>query len=561
MAKKQHGLTALPLGGLGEIGMNMMVYECDGEMIIADIGMTLPNFATEPGADLVIPDITYVRERIKRLKGIFITHAHEDHIGGLQYVWDDLPDAPVFVTPFARCVLEHKLSEMGITDFEDRLVTVNYGDKVDAGCFNVEYVEVTHSTLESSSLILRTPHGIVVHTGDYKLDNNPGFGNKSNVKRLKEVGDEGVLAMLADSTNIFVEGNAGSEGDMLDRLDDRIGGIKGRIFFATFSSNVGRLIKIIELAAKHGRKVCCLSRSTINMVNFAKDSGYFPKNLENTLVEVDQASGMKPSKVLVLASGTQGETNSALSSLALGRVVKGLTLGAKDTVIMSSRFIPGNERTIYNLINNLLKTGANVITDNKGDIHVSGHGGRAETKEMYALLRPQIAVPVHGEYAHLLEHSKFAKEIGVPTQLLITNGKKVYLGPDAPHVVEKENPVWGRNYIDGLNILDDDAYILTDRRKMAFEGLAHVVQVVESATQKMVGYPIVKTKGVIDEDLQRDVLDEASQEAGIALDKLCADGVIENRKQAEDVMRQAVRRTFGRMRKRKPVTIATIVEI
>ena len=565
MAKKKtkktnHGLTMLPLGGLGEIGMNLMVIECDGDMLIVDAGVTFSD-EQAPGVDLVMADIHYVRANIDRLKGVVITHAHEDHIGAMPYIWDDFEGAPVYLTKFARCILEHKLNDIGIgaKSVKDQINTVEVGKPFKVGCFEMEYVNVTHSIPEGNAILFRTPHGNIFHTGDFKLDKTPVLGEPSDLKRIKEIGDEGVLAMTCDSTNVFREEEAGSESDLAERLDDVIRGSNNRIVFCTFSSNLGRLLKVSEIAASLGKKICYLSMSSRNMSGYAKKLGIFPEHVLKNVIDADEAKNVKREDLFVVAAGTQGETRSALWALSKGEMVRGLSLQEGDTIIMSSKMIPGNERAIYNLMNNMLRNNYVVKHEKTHDIHVSGHAGRNEMKEMYDLVRPQIAVPVHGEYAHLKAHAAFAKEIGVPEQFLITNGTKLYLGPKEPCIVEEEN-IHGRNYVDGYNILDQDRFILRERRKMAMEGAAFVTIVIDKKENIIEG-PQVKSRGVIDEKIQGDVIEAAEAEVTKALAASFGNGKIGTKKETEELMRQAVRRAFGRERGRKPHTIPMIVKI
>lgn len=558
-SQKNAGLTALPLGGVGEIGMNMMVYECDGDMVLVDAGIS---FADEyaPGVDAIVPDTYYIRERIRRLRGVIITHAHEDHIGAMPYIWEDLGETPVYVTPFARSVLELKLKEMDIEPAPNQIVTVQSCDITTISKnFTVEYVPVTHSVPEAHSVVLRTPAGNIVHTSDFKFDEKPTLGPKSDLKRFKEIGDEGVLAMLCDATNVFKEESDGTEGDLIKVLEGHVTGAQGALFFATFSSNIGRYIEVAKIAAKTGRKVCFLSRSLRNMVQHARKCGYFPKGLEEHVVEVDEAATLPRNKIMVGLAGTQGEPRSAMTGLSRGDSIKGLQAQKGDTLILSARFIPGNERAIYTMLNNYLQLGVKVLHPKvTQDIHISGHASRSEVRKMYQLVRPKIAVPVHGEYSHLLAQAEIAEEEGAQP-FVITDGTKLYLGPDEPKILEEEAPRYGRNYIDGLNILDDDRWVLKERRLMSLEGLA-TVTVVTDKKGKIKGKPSVKSKGLIDEAIQPDIIKDAQQEVAKVLEDNFG-ACIDEPSKAEDMMRQAVRRIFNRQRGRKPVTVAQVLKV
>lgn len=555
MAKKIQGLSALPLGGVGEIGMNMMVYECDGSMILVDVGVSFPDHYA-PGTDLILPDISYVRENIKKLKAIFITHAHEDHVGALPYLWEDMP-VPVYATPFTASVIAHKKRDLGLGD-EFKLKTVQAGDTIDVGPFTVEYIPVTHSIPEANSLFIKTPHGNIVHTGDYRFDDRPVLGGKSAEARFKEIGEEGVLAMFGDSTNIFSDTELPTESDVAESLDSLLGGMKNRVFFCTFASNLGRVLKMADVAMNHGRKVCLMGRSMHRMLECGRESGLVDQKTMNAFVSSEDAAGMADNKVLVILTGTQGEGRAALNRLSGGQTVGGMTLKAKDVVIMSSKMIPGNERPILNMINRLTKVGARVIHEKSEFVHCSGHGSQKDIAKMYNLVRPQVAVPVHGEYQHLKAHADFAKKMGVFEQFIITNGQKIILGPDHPEL-DKTEYQFGRNYVDGLNILDDDVFVVAERRRMAQEGVISLSIVVDKEDGKVVSGPHITTRGLIDERLQDDLIEQAEDDVLDALTKRLSRADMTHKKQVADVMSAAVRRTFMRERGKKPTVLPQVL--
>lgn len=560
MAKKasKQGLTALPLGGLDEIGLNLMVYECDGDMILVDVGLTFPD-EYAPGTDIVVPDVSYIRENVDRLKGIFITHAHEDHIGALPYLWEELGKAPVYATQFTECVLSGKMAQFDLLPPEYNIHVTKEGERYKAGCFEVEYISITHSVPGSAALVIRTPYGNIVNTGDYKLDRNPVLGGPSNLERIKQIGEEGVLALFSDSTDIFGEGEKPSETELSESLDDIIAGQNKAIFVSPFASNFERILSVSEIAVKHGRKICYAGRSIQNMVQYAKECNMFPDYLLDHIVDMSNASRIAREDILYFVTGSQAQPNAMLNRLSAGENYRGIQIASGDTVILSSRHIPGNERAIQNMMNRLTKAGARVLSGHNAFVHVGGHGHKDETKQIYQLLKPQYSVPSYGTYTHLKEHQKFVEDNKLAKCLFITNGDKLHLAPEEPSIIERVET--GRCYVDGYNILDEDKFILRERRQMSFDGLATVTLGIDFRNKSIAFGPIVKTKGIIDEDLQDDVLETVVAEVERSLSGKYKDGRIDDPLEAEEVMRQAVRRAFGRERGRKPVTVPLVVEI
>ena len=565
MSKQKH-LAALPLGGVGIIGTNMMVYDCDGDLIVVDAGVSFPD-ETAPGVDVIIPDTRFLREHAKSIKAVFITHAHEDHIGAVGYLWDDFAGAPVYASPLAQMVIAGKLQELGIQPKKGQLKTTTVREQYVAGPFSVEYVPVSHSVPESFSLAIRTPYGTIVHTGDYKFDEDAPFGQKTDEARFAEIGKEGVLAVFGDSTNILNPNVTGSEGPVLVHLTKLISEAKGRVFFAAFASHFGRTFEVAKVAAKNGRKVCFLGRTINKFIAHSKVLGYWPKELNNWVVDAEEAAGLPAEKVFVFASGTQGESGSSLTRLSQGADVRGLKLKQGDTVIMSSRMIPGNERGILNVINGLNTITTNVVTElTDRETHVSGHPGRPDVQRMYKLLKPTYVIPVHGEPYHLLAHGEFARTEGY-TPLQLKAGHKLVLAeetedgkPFKPYQTVKTFP-HGFNYIDGLNILENDPLILKERKRLGYDGLVVAALAIRTTTGEWVSDVSLSTRGLIDEVLQADVMKSAVNKTSQALEAVFQNGRIDDRTRAAEVISQTLRRHFKHERGKQPATVIQFVEV
>jgi len=530
---------------------------------VVDAGVSFAD-ETAPGTDIIVPDTRYIREHAKSLKGVFITHAHEDHIGAMGYLWDDFNGAPVYVTAFAKQVLLSKLTELGIKPEKGQLIEVKAGEKLKAGNFEAEYIPVAHSIPEAFAIAFKTSYGTFVHTGDYKFDDAPNFGQKTDEKRMKELGKEGVLAVLGDSTNSFKMSPAGSEADIIPHLTDVIKNAKQKVVFVSFASNIGRVLQVAQIAADNGRRVCFLGRTVNKMLQHCKTLGYFPAGLANSIVDAEEIKGFPPEKTLVFASGTQGESNASLTRLSQGADVRGVKLKEGDTVIMSSKMIPGNERAILNTINGLYKRGCIVLSElNDKQIHVSGHGSRADMEKMYAMLKPQMVIPVHGEPAQLIENAKLAKSLGYGA-LNVFNGQKIVMaGKDKaeyPHIQQHQYP-HGRNYIDGLNILDNDPLILKERRKLSFDGVISATLVIKASNGEILSDVQLTSKGVIDEQAQEDILKEAAIATTSALERVFAGGQVDSPQKAAEVMEKTIKRALKINRGKQPTVLTHIITV
>ncbi|MFT4091446.1 MAG: ribonuclease J [Asticcacaulis sp.] len=466
--KNNNELVFLPLGGSNEIGMNLNLYgfgpEHDRKWIIVDVGVTFGDLTT-PGIEVIVPDPKFLEG--EEILGIILTHAHEDHIGALGWLWDKVK-APLYATPFTAFLIREKLREAGVDDFD--LTEVPLGGHVDLGPFGIDYVTITHSIPEPNGLAIKTPLGTILHTGDWKIDPDPITGKPTDISTITALGDEGVLAMICDSTNVFVEGRAGSEADVKVELEKLIGTLKKRVAVACFASNVARMDSVIRAAEACGRSVCLVGRSMHRMAAAAKSVGLMAGIKE--FVTEGEAARMKDKEVLYLCTGSQGEPRAALSRIADGNhpLVK---LKEGDACVFSSRVIPGNEIGIRSLQNRLSELGVEIHTekDHPG-IHVSGHPCREELIDMYGWARPKIAVPTHGERRHLLKHAALAVEIGIPEQVTPRNGDMVRLAPGKPEIID-EVPA-GRLFVDGGVLVSEASDALRERRHAAHNGMLFV---------------------------------------------------------------------------------------
>ncbi|MBZ0217418.1 MAG: ribonuclease J [Fimbriimonadaceae bacterium] len=463
-------LVFAPLGGVGEIGMNLGLYgfgpKSQRKWIIVDCGV---KFADDrlPGIDVILPDTRFIEEERDNLLGIFLTHAHEDHFGALLHLWPGLR-APVYATPFSAALLRAKIDdEAGAPNIKIREIAL--GATVDVGPFNVEYVTVTHSIPEPNSLIITTELGSVVHTGDWKIDSEPQLGRQTDENRFKQLGKSGCRAIICDSTNVFRDGTSPTEGEVAKGLEDLIAAAPYRVAVTSFASNVARLRSAILAAHKAGRQTVLAGRSMHRMVAVAAQTGYL-KDIP-PLTPIDQFAGLDRSKVMILLTGSQGEPRAALARIASDSHPD-LQLSPGDQIIFSSRTIPGNEKSVSTMQNALVRKGIEIITDQDGLVHVSGHPRRGELQQMYSWLKPELAIPVHGESRHLYEHARFAKSLGVPETVIIHNGDMVRLAP-GPGTIIDELPA-GRFYVDGKVLVREDDVGVKERRKLGFAGVVTI---------------------------------------------------------------------------------------
>ncbi len=546
------GVVFVPLGGTGEIGMNLNLYGSQGRWLMVDLGITFGDENT-PGIDVLMPDPAFIEARLDALEGIVLTHAHEDHLGAVTYLWPWLRK-PVYATPFAAAFLRVKLEEEGLAG-QVPLHEVALGSRIQIGAFDVEFIGTTHSIPEPNALVLRTPAGTIVHTGDWKFDPDPLIGGTADYDALRRVGDEGVLAMIGDSTNIFTPDHSGSEADVRKALIEVIGRYtSGQVAVACFASNVARMESIAVAALENGRQPALVGRSLWRMNETARRCGYLA-GLPAFLGE-DEARALPRDKVLYLCTGSQGEPRAALPRIASGSH-RSVSLGDGDTVIFSSRIIPGNERAILGMQNRLVDSGVEVITARDEPIHVSGHPARGEVEEMYRLVRPRVAVPVHGESMHLREHARVARACGVAHVSLIRDGDILRLDGDEPRVIDQAES--GLLALDGERLVPMASRMVRDRRRMMSNGSATVTLVL-NGKGGLVADPVVSARGLLDPDEDGDDIDTLSREVRQAVDRLDRRALDDDDAVVEGA-RRVVNRFFRASQNRRPVTDIHLVRL
>ncbi len=543
-------LLFLPLGGAGEIGMNLNLYGHAGKWLMIDLGITFGDERT-PGVDIVMPDPAFIVERREDLAALVLTHAHEDHLGAVPYLWSQL-QCPVYATPFTAAVLRRKLRESGLGD-QVPIHVVPMSGKFDAGPFELELITLTHSIPEPNAVVVRTRLGAVLHTGDWKFDPEPLVGPASDEAALRRLGEEGVLAMIGDSTNALVEGQSGSEAEVRKGLDNLVGQFDTRIAVACFASNVARLETIAKVAAAHDRQVALVGRSLWRIVEAAKETGYLTDLPE--FVTAHDVGYLPRNTLLMICPGSQGEPRSALARIAR-RDHPSVSLEPGDVAVFSSRRIPGNEKAIGDLQNDLVKLGVKVVTDSDHFIHVSGHPARDELTAMYHMVRPRIAVPVHGEARHLAAHAKLAEDCQVSETAVIDNGTVIRLAPGRVEVVGEVQS--GRLGLDGTNIIRLDAGQLKIRHRMVFNGAA-VATLVMDGQGKLAAPPQVSVQGVYEAE------DDKAQAAVVAaVQRAVADLPMPLRRDDDtlkETARLAIRRALHASHGKKPVTQVHLVRI
>lgn len=554
MSKIQSKLNIIPLGGLGEIGKNMTVFRYGDDIILVDAGLMFPE-DDMLGIDLVIPDITYLVENKDKVKAIFLTHGHEDHIGALPYVMKQI-GAPVYGTALTLGILQGRLKENGVSSEACKIIKP--GDKIHAGNFKVEFIRVNHSIPDAVALAIHTPIGIIIHTGDFKFDQTPVDGQVTEFNKFAEFGDQGVLALMADSTNAERPGYTQSEKIVGQTFDDEFRYAKNRIIVATFSSNVHRIQQVVDSAVRYKRKVAVIGRSMVNVVNISMELGYL-KIPEGVLIDIDESNNYTPDKIVIITTGSQGEPMSALTRMAMSDHKK-VDIVPGDTVIISATPIPGNEKLVSRTIDHLYKLGADVIYEKSNGVHVSGHASQEEIKMMHNLVRPKFFIPVHGEYRHLIKHAQLAGSLGMPRENIVVgeNGSIIELTRNSIGINGRVPS--GKVLVDGLGVGDVGNIVLRDRRQLSQDGIMIVVVTIDKDTCNVVSGPDIVSRGFVYVREAEGLMETAKEKVQQALDKCEQSNVSE-----WSVIKSAVRDSLGRFlyekTRRRPMILPIIMEI
>ena len=543
----------VPLGGLEQIGMNITAFETEESIIVVDCGLAVPE-DDMLGVDLVIPDITYLQDNRDKVKGFVITHGHEDHIGALPYVLKEL-NVPIYATNLTMAIIENKLKEhnlMGVT----RRKVVSYGQYINLGDFRIEFIRTNHSIADSAALAIYTPAGVIVHTGDFKVDYTPVYGDSIDLARFGELGKKGVLALMADSTNVLKPGFTMSErtvGKTFDTIFDE--NEKSRIIVATFASNVDRVQQIINSARKHGRKVIVEGRSMVNIINTAVELGYIQAP-DNIIISIEEMKNYSDEQIVLVTTGSQGEAMAALSRIAAS-IHRKVTIKPGDTVIFSSNPIPGNEKSVSKVINELSMKGAKVIFQ---DAHVSGHACQEELKLIYSLVRPKFAIPVHGEYRHLLRHGELAQEMGISKEnvVIMKSGNVLELKEDSAKIVGE---VQAQGImVDGLGVGDVGNIVLRDRQHLSENGLLVVVLTMERGSGQVLAGPDIVSRGFVYVREAENLMDECLEIVNIALERLFDRGITDWGKIKSEI-KDSLNDFLWKKTKRNPMILPIIMEV
>jgi ribonuclease J len=547
-------LSVIPLGGVEEIGMNMTLLEYGDDMVIIDSGLMFPQ-EDMPGIDFVIPDFTYVLENREKLRGIVITHGHEDHTGALPFLLKEL-NVPVFGTPLTVGLIREKLREHSLEHVE--LNSVMPREIITLGVFEIEFIRVTHSIVDGVGFGITTPVGLVVHTGDFKLDPTPVDGQLMDFHRFAEYGERGTVLLLSDSTNAEKGGFTFSEKEVRRAFEDIFAVAKGRIIVATFASNIHRIQQVIDVAAMFGRKVILSGKSIVSNARIALDLGYLriPKNI---WLRLEDLKDLKDEEVVIITTGSQGEPMSVLSRIAMAEH-KTISIKEGDVVILSAKIIPGNEQSIGRIINHLFRRGANVIYEKVSEIHVSGHASKEELKLMLNLVRPRYFVPVHGEHRHKVYHSRLAEKTGVPASniFLLDNGEVLEISEDG--AAKNGKITSGRVYVDGKGVGDVRDMVLRDRRRLAHDGIVLILIGIEKLTGAIVSGPDIVSRGFVFEDASQEIINDVKELVYISIKELDSE-IIADKTLVQAKIRSVLKKYLRNTMDRKPMIMPIIFEV
>jgi ribonuclease J len=555
LSKNGHKLMIIPLGGMGEIGKNMTVIQYDKEILIIDSGLMFPE-EEMLGIDIVIPDISYLIENRENIKGIVITHGHEDHIGALPYVLQQL-NVPLYGTKLTLGLVEGKLKEIKLKK-NICMNVIKPPASVSIGNFKVDFIRVNHSIPDAVGLAIHTPVGVICHTGDFKLDQTPVNGEKADLNKFAQLGSEGILVLMSDSTNAEREGYTMSEKAVGQTIEEIFRTVKGRIIVATFATNIHRIQQIFDAALKFARKVAVVGRSMVNVVNIAMDLGYLSVS-ESVLIELDDLNKLPKDKAVILTTGSQGEPMSALTRMAMSEHKKvGIIPG--DTVLISATPIPGNEKFVARTIDHLFKQGADVIYEAISGVHVSGHASQEELKLMLNLIRPKYFVPVHGEYRHLIHHALLAKEVGIPDDniFIAENGRILEFTEDCAKMSGKVTA--GKVLVDGLGVGDVGNIVLRDRKQLSQDGILIVVVTIDKETTEVIAGPDIISRGFVYVRESEELMEQAREKVKQALKK-CQEENIREWSTIKSQVREFLGKFLFEQTRRRPMILPIIMEV
>lgn len=555
MIKKENtgSVKIIPLGGLGQIGMNMTAFMYEDEIVVVDCGLSFPD-DDMLGVDLVIPDVTFLKDNIDKVKGFVVTHGHEDHIGAFPYVIKDV-NKPIYATKLTMGIIETKFREHNLIATTKRKI-VNYGQSIILGKFRIEFIRTNHSIADSAALAIHTPAGVIFHTGDFKVDYTPVFGEPIDLQRMGEIGKKGVLALLCDSTNVMRPGYTMSEktvGKTFENIFDE--NKKNRIIVATFASNVDRVQQIINAACSHGRKVAVEGRSMVNIINVARELGYI-QIPDGTLIDTEEIKKYPDDQVTIITTGSQGESMAALSRMAAS-IHKKVTIKPGDVVIVSATPIPGNEKSVARLINELSMKGAKVIFQ---DTHVSGHASQEEIKMMYTILKPKYSIPVHGEYRHLVKHAELAESMGIDKKniFILSSGDVLELSEEEGKVVD--TVPCGELMVDGLGVGDVGNIVIRDRQVLSENGIVVVVLTLDKYTNQLLSGPDIVTRGFVYVRESETLIEEATDVVYHAVINCLENSNVDWAK-IKLVIKDSLGEYFWKKMKRTPMVLPIIMEV